>query len=614
MFGQHGHDEIRDNQHTGKHPRGARRSGHISPTLQPLFGAESNVATARHGWVRKLAFQWDCGTLAPLKVVSKTGNARYRYCLAALAGLVFACAFPNFSIAGIAWVGPALILASACGTKGGEAFRIGYVAGLAHFLATLYWLLYMPVTGFPIFGWLALSAFLALYPATWVWLLTGHIGEGGWLRRNAWALAGASAWVALEMIRARFLSGFPWNTVGASQWQMLPLIQIASVTGIYGVSFVVVWTSLAMLSGVLAMFRHPTARYVWLGEILLPLVVVLVCFVTGTSRVRQSPEGDEFVRVTFVQPAIPQTMIWDRNENTNRFNQLIELTQRSLTHETDLLLWPEAALPEFDQASFDAITNLIQTHTVWMLFGADDVEAKLEAGAAGEYRIFNSAFLFRPEGTFAGSYRKRHLVMFGEYVPLVDALPFVKWFTPITGGFTPGDRVTHFEVERGPLLRGGSTDGAQDASSEAGAPRRIKTAALICFEDTFPHLAREYVDDETDFLVNLTNNGWFGNSAAQWQHAASAAFRSVENGVPLLRCANNGLTCWIDSRGRVREIFRDSSGSEYGVGFATWRIPLLASERKAGRTFYNRHGDWFGWSCVALASGLAAARIPRRKN
>lgn len=539
---------------------------------------------------------------------------RSRYLLAALAGLVFAGAFPNFNIAGIAWVGPALILASAYGTKGAEAFRIGYVAGFANFLATLYWLLHMPVAGFPILGWIAMSAFLAIYPATWVWLLAGRIGEGGWMRRSAWTLAGAAAWVALEMIRARFLSGFPWNTVGASQWQMLPLIQIASVTGIYGVSFIVVWTSLAMFSGVLAMFRQPTSRYVWLSEILLPLVAVLILFAAGTSRVRNAPPEHDTLRATFVQPAIPQTMIWDMSENTNRFNQLIELTTRALTNETDLLLWPEAALPEFNEASFAVITNLIQTHQVWMLFGADDVVEKLNPTPGDRYDSYNAAFLFRPDGSFAGNYRKRHLVMFGEYIPLVDALPFIKWFTPITGGFTPGNRVTRFELERRPPARLDTNTPPERAEPALGAPRRIKTATLICFEDTFPHLAREYVDDDTDFLVNLTNNGWFGNSAAQWQHAASAAFRAVENGVPLLRCSNNGLTCWIDSRGRVREIFRDQSGSEYGVGYVTWRIPLLAPEENSGRTFYNQHGDWFGWGCVALAAGLLVPRITLKKR
>ncbi|MFO1514580.1 MAG: apolipoprotein N-acyltransferase [Verrucomicrobiota bacterium] len=539
---------------------------------------------------------------------------RSRYLLAALAGLVFAGAFPNFNIAGLAWVGPALMLASAYGTKGAEAFRVGYVAGFAHFLATLYWLLHMPVAGFPILGWIAMSAFLAIYPATWIWLLAGRIGEGGWIRRSAWTLAGAAAWVALEMIRARFLSGFPWNTVGASQWQMLPLTQIASVAGIYGVSFIVVWTSLAMFSGVLAMFRQPTSRYVWLSEILLPLVAVLILFAAGTSRVRNAPPEQDTLRVTFVQPAIPQTMIWDMSENTNRFNQLIELTTRALTNETDLLLWPEAALPEFNEASFAVITNLIQTHQVWMLFGADDVVEKLNPTPGDRYDSYNAAFLFRPDGSFAGNYHKRHLVMFGEYIPLVDALPFIKWFTPITGGFTPGNHVTRFELERRPPARLDTNAPPERAEPVLGAPRRIKTATLICFEDTFPHLAREYVDDDTDFLVNLTNNGWFGNSAAQWQHAASAAFRAVENGVPLLRCSNNGLTCWIDSRGRVREIFRDQSGSEYGVGFVTWQIPLLAPEQRTERTFYNRHGDWFGWGCVAATVGLLAPRIIRKKG
>jgi apolipoprotein N-acyltransferase len=566
---------------------------------------------------RALAFHRNCGKLVPLKFLSSQTLLRSRYFLAALAGLVFATAFPNFDIAGLAWIGPALILASAYGTSGGESFRIGYVAGFAHFLATLYWLLYMPVTGFPILGWIAMSAFLALYPATWVWLLTGRIGEGGWMRRTVWTLGGAAAWVAMEMIRARLFSGFSWNTAGASQWQMLPLIQIAATTGIYGVSFVVVWTSLAMLSGVLAMFRQPTSRYVWLSEIFLPLAVVLVLFVTGTSRVRQSPTETETLRVTFVQPAIPQTMIWDTSENTNRFNQLIELTQRALTNETDLLLWPEAALPEFNQSSFEVITNLIAAHQVWMMFGADDAEAKLDADAPDGYRFFNSAFLFRPDGKFAGNYRKRHLVMFGEYIPLVDALPFIKWFTPITGGFTPGNRVTRFELERwgkraldpNPNATGASTNGSPEVS-----PRSIKTAALICFEDTFGHLVRESVDDDTDFLVNLTNNGWFGESAAQWQHAASAAFRAVENGVPLLRCSNNGLTCWIDSRGRLRELFRDQNGSEYGVGFVTWQIPLLAPDQKAGRTFYNQHGDWFGWTCVIVTAGLLVPRIIRKKR
>ncbi len=562
----------------------------------------------------ELAFGRNIAKLARLNFISGQLLLRHRYFLAALAGFGLATAFPKFNFAGAAWVAPALILACAYRTQERTALRIGFVAGLTFYLTTLYWLLHIPVTGFPIFGWLAMSAFLALYPAAWVWLLAGRLGEGGWLRRSAWGLAGAAAWVALEMIRARFLSGFPWNNIGTSQWGMLPLIQIAAVTGVYGVSFIVVWFSLAMFSGVVAMFRHPTSRYVWMSEIILPLLALLMIFVAGMARLRNRPTETETLRVTFVQPDIPQTMIWDAGENTNRFRQLIELTSESLTNATDLLLWPEAALPEFNAANYASITNLIQTHRVEMIFGADDATEKANPTPGDRYDSYNAAFHFRPDGALGGIYHKRHLVMFGEYIPLVRALPFVKWFTPITGGFTPGDRATNFTLERRAPPRHETNNLPERPETVLGAPARIKIAPLICFEDTFPHLVREYVDDNTDFLVNLTNNGWFGESASQWQHAASAALRAVENGVPLLRCCNNGVTCWIDARGQVREIFRNPTGSEYGPGFVTWNIPILARGESHTRTFYHQHGDWFGWICVATTGLLMLLRIARRKT
>src|SRR5205823_7716885 len=120
----------------------------------------------------------------------------------------------------------------------------------------------------------------------------------------------------------------------------------------------------------------------------------------------------------------------------------------------------------------------------------------------------------------------------------------------------------------------------------------VKTAPLICFEDVFPHLAREYVTDDIDFLVNLTNNGWFGEGAAQWQHGTTALFRAVENGVPLVRCSNNGLTCWVDAHGRLRQLFRDQHRSVYGAGIMTAEIPLLDAGQRRPPTFYNQHGDW----------------------
>jgi apolipoprotein N-acyltransferase len=553
---------------------------------------------------------------------------RSRYPLAIVAGLTLAAAFLEIGMAGLAWVAPALILATAHGKRGGDAFRIGYVAGLAHYLASLYWLLLIPVKGYPILGWVALSAYLALYPAVWVWIVSGvtchmsrvtsevssarcQVSGPTWAQRTAWTLGGAALWVALEMIVSRLFSGFPWNLIGTSQYRLLPLIQIASVAGVYGVSFVIVWFSLSIYSAVTAILRQPTQRNAWLGEMILPLAVLVALFVFGLGRLReQAPDGPT-LRVTFVQPSIPQTMIWDEKENDNRFRQLLELTTQALTNRTDLLLWPEAAVPKmirYDEQTFRAVTGLAKSNQVWMIIGCDDAERRLNPANPDEADYFNSSFLISPDGELASLYRKRHLVIFGEYIPLIRWLPFVKWFTPITGGFTEGEKIVPFEMNVGVQALAWPEDTLKREL------QRIKTATLICFEDVFPHLVPEYVDDDTDFLVNLTNDGWFGEGAEQWQHAASAVFRCVENGIPLARCCNNGLTCWIDSRGRLREIFRDKAGSVYGAGVMTAQIPVLAPGEKRAATFYNEHGDWFGWGCVVLSIFPLIARCRKSSS
>jgi apolipoprotein N-acyltransferase len=507
------------------------------------------------------------------------------YLIAIAAGLLLAAAFPKIGVAGFAWIAPALLIFAAYGKNSGDAFRAGYVGGISFWLASLYWLLLIPVTGFPILGWVALSAFVAIYFGIWTWLLAGKIDSGNWMQRNLWALLGAATWVALEMIRARFLGGFPWNLLGTSQFKLVPLIQIASVTGVYGISFLVVWTSLCFFSAVRMVFAKPDSRFAWQPEIFLPLFVVAGLFAFGEIKLNGQNPPDSTLHVTMIQPSVPQNLIWDESQNANRFQQLLELSESALSNKTDLLIWPEAAVPQFDDASYAAITNLIRSHHVWMIFNADDVVQKINPAAKDDYDVFNSAFLFDPDGNCEAVYHKRKLVIFGEYIPLVRWLPFVKWFTPIQGGYEAGDFPTQFEM----------------------SDLKIKTSPLICFEDIFPQTARKSVESDTDFLVNLTNDGWFGKGAEQWQQMAAAIFRAVENGVPLVRCCNNGVTCWIDANGHVREIFKDDTGGIYGAGAMTIDLPLQSH----AQTFYNRHGDWFGWSCVGIFFILLCRKIAR---
>jgi apolipoprotein N-acyltransferase len=542
---------------------------------------------------------------------------RSGYLAAIGAGLLLSAAFPKIGIAGFAWIVPGLLLAIAQGKSRGDAFRIGYVAGLAYFLSSLYWLLLIPVKWFPILGWISLAAVLALFPAVWVWLMAGKIGEGNWARRTGWALAGAAAWVALEMLRARLLGGFPWDFLGDSQYRMVPLIQIASVTGVYGVSFLVAWFSLSLFSSARAIFGNPARRFVWQAEMILPLAVVAGLFAFGYARAEQGNPPGTILRVTLVQPSIPQTLIWNPTQDENRFRQLLQLTQSALLksenqkpeehapggpviqvlnssnsdatratrspEKTDLVIWPESAVPELDEDTVQAISRLAQSNHVWIIFNGVDVEFHPDAT-----NYFNSAFLVTPRGQLVNVYHKRKLVMFGEYIPLVQWLPFIKYLTPITGSFTPGDKPVTFEL----------TD------------LNVNVAPLICFEDTFPRVARASAKDDVDLFVNLTNDGWFGNSAEQWQHMASAVFRTVENNLPLIRCANNGISCWIDAHGRVREIFRDPAGSVYGMGAMTFDIPVPQAGVRRAPTFYNHHGNWFGWACVVI--GLFVLIQPKK--
>ena len=237
---------------------------------------------------------------------------RSGYLAAIVAGLMLAVAFPNFNIAGFAWVAPALMLLAARSKTGTDCLRIGYVAGLAFWLASLVWMLQMPVTGFPMLGWISLAAYLALYPAAWVWLVSYFkFQNSNWTGRSLWMLAGAAAWVALEFLRGWLFSGFPWNYLGISQFKLIPLIQITAFTGVHGVSFLVVWFSLALFSAGQMVFTQPTRRFAWQAEIVLPMTAVVGCYVGGFFWMNREAPPETSLRVTTIQPSVPQTLIYD---------------------------------------------------------------------------------------------------------------------------------------------------------------------------------------------------------------------------------------------------------------------------------------------------------------
>jgi len=543
---------------------------------------------------------------------------RIRMVHAVGAGVLLALAFPGVKLAGAAWVAPGLILLCALGEKGWSVFRMGYVSGLAFWLTSLCWLLQIPVNKvFPFMGWVALSAYLAIYMGIWTWLCHGllatlesnvldNFASIGRLRRMAWAPLCAIIWVGLEAVRARLLTGFPWNSLGVSQFEILPLVQIASVTGVPGISFLVTWCSVALVSAGWLITKEPAARRLWTGELFLPAAVLAATWIWGASelwhKIDQKPRTT--LKAALIQPSIPQELIWDAQKDTNRFARLLQQSESAAAAKPNLLVWPESAIPamlRYDEFVLRAVTNFAVKHQIWMLVGSDDAIRQAGANAPDQICFYNSAFLVSPDGRIVSQYSKQHLVIFGEYVPLERWIPFLKKLTPIGGSFTAGESSTPFEFEVLP----------ENATAMSQTHQKIKAGVLICFEDVFADLARKAAENGLDFLVNLTNDGWFQESAAQWQHAANAAFRAVETGRPLVRCTNNGLTCWVDAAGRIMDVFYDEKSDIHGEGFMIISIPL--TEPSHGPiTFFGRHGDWFGLLCLFVTVCFAIHGSVRR--
>ena len=509
-----------------------------------------------------------------------------------MVGLALALAFPEPRWLGLAWLVPGAWLAVVAGERRWRLFGLAFVAAVVFRLVSLRFLLNMPHTAGAISGWLALSFYSALYPAAWAWICGGWLRDGlsklqwPWFRRLGFGLYAAAAWVGSEMLQARVLGGYPWNFLGVSQFENLPLIQIASVAGVYGVSFLVVWASVSLLFAVLQIRRSPANLWSWTADVALPLLALGLVFGWGFFRVAKVPPPANKLAVALVQPSIPQQLIWQSGTGDERLAKVLELSRLALATKPDLLLWPEACAPISANRIPREVLELVKSSGVPLLFGADYDE---RVSDSDEVRYYNSAAFLTPDDIQLPSYRKRRLVMFGEYIPFEKALPFMKYLSPIGGSFSAGSEPVQFMLPDG----------------------EHTIAPLICFEDSFPHGGREHVSPETGLLVNLTNDGWFGTGPEQWQHAANAVFRAVENGVSLVRCANNGLTCWIGPLGKVRQFYGQESGDIYGAGFVSFEVRL---GQPLGRTVYNRYGDVFAWACFGLALGVTGVRRVRAKR
>lgn len=504
-----------------------------------------------------------------------------RLWLALLGAAAMVLAFPHYSIAGLAWVAPAFLAVAGLGADPDKRFATGWWAGFLFYLFSLDWLLHIPFPSGAIAGWLALSVYCALYIAVWSWAIwEAFPGKkalrlraltfdesprayletylaSSWFSRQFWALFAAALWVGLEYVRGIALTGFPWNFLGVSQIQMPLITQIAALGGPSAVSFLIVFVSLTLLSSVLSILKSPAKPWVWLSEISLSSLLTLGAVAYGWDRIPNAEPGPETprTRIALVQPSVPQTMVWDNDPEVEkaRLSNINALTRIALSKEPDLILWPEASIPVPTREQFETLVEPLVERRMPMLFGLES----FEGNGTDDRQVFNSVWSLKPDGTFDPIYNKRRLVPFGEAIPLEDTVPLMKKLTPIPASYDFGSEPSYYSI----------------------APHNLEATFFICFEDAIANLARESVRETTDVLINLTNDGWFGESSQQWQHAYNAGFRALETGRPLVRVANNGLSCWIDPYGRVRNIDYDpATKSIYAPGVKVFDLPSSRPE------------------------------------
>jgi apolipoprotein N-acyltransferase len=445
-------------------------------------------------------------------------------------------------------------------------------------------------------GLFLLGPFVGAWIGTWYlavwWALPRIIGRPT-LTRLFVMLGLAAAWVAIEWTRTWFLGGFPWLPLSASQWERSSILQIAAYSGAYGVSFVLVMMNLGFAAYAHRLFREKnvTGLNKRSQEFFLALFLLLTCVsIHFREAFNRAGFTRTFARIAFVQPNIPQEVKWDAATWPGIRDILINTTLDAAATRPDLILWPESATQlavRGDENGKALVEALVKRANAPLLLGSIAIENPNTPQEA----LFNGAFLVTPnEGVAKNYYAKRQLVPFGEFVPLRPVLGWLQKFVPIGDrDFSPGETSAPLLVPiRGDLAIFGP---------------------LICYEDVFPQLARLSTVGGANVLVVVTNNGWFGEGGAAYQHAAHSVLRAVETRRPVLRCGNAGWSGWIDEFGNVRQVVKNAKDTIYFRGMKT--IEVSRDVRWVGRnSFYTEYGDWFVLVCVTLVTfGFALLKI-----
>ena len=497
-------------------------------------------------------------------------------------GILIALSFPSANLAPLAWIAFVPLLYSLWKKNGKEAFWSGFVFGLVYFFGTLYWI-YHSINYYGGLSFavsicivLLLCCYLALFPAVFSVLFIQIYRK---TKLPALFIAPV-LWVMLEFARSYALTGFPWSSIGYSQYRFLSLIQIADVTGIYGISFLVLAVNGAGADLLLTRKRlnkmplFPLS-YTVAGFVSL-LIFIAAAYGYGVFRLSEHRPGSSCT-ISVVQGNIEQDRKWEPLYQQEVLAVYENLSREALASSPFLLVWPETAVPfyfGYDAHNTDNLLQFQKETGTYLLFGSVMVKGRMRERT----ELTNSVILLDREGKKSFTYDKIHLVPFGEYVPLRSILFFVDKLVAGIGDYVPGRQYTR----------------AETASGSFGT--------LVCYEVIFPGLVRKFFIGGGDFIVTVTNDAWFGKTAGPYQHFSMAVFRAIENRKPLIRAANTGISGFIDSNGKVlarSDLF-------------TRQVLTKNITTDRSRTFYTRYGDLFSYLCIVISIVMAINLFSRR--
>jgi len=522
--------------------------------------------------------------------------------LSGLSALLLALSFPKFNLEFLAWFAFIPLFFAVRNLSKEKSFFLFFICGLIFWTITVYWLAHVTLAGA-----LLLILYLALYFGIFGFILSSMRSTPCALR----LFSVPAVWVLLEYSRGNLFTGFPWALLGHSQYLNLPIIQIADIFGAWGVSFAVMLVNFTLYVLVSSKFINSPGSKIDKISIIFVFILVGGMFTYGFFRLRAacSSQRNTPIKISVVQGNIPQELEYSPGVRESILNKYKFLSLLAAQESPDLIVWPEAALPIVSEAEpvyFDNVRELAKQTHVFFLIGS-------VTNRQGAY--YNSALLVSRAGKLSGWYDKLHLVPFGEYIPLRHLFPFLQAMAPI-GDEKPGREYTVFEMDSaGGLNRGQGVNPVRELRSftpldskhltglkSAAFSNGVKFSALICFEDVFPELSRQFVKRGAQFLVNITNDSWFKKTFASYQHFQASVFRAVENRVYVLRSANTGVSGFISPAGKIISWVADSSGRKIFVdGYKTEEIFV----KDTGLSIYTRFGDWLIISLCAVIVLLA---------